>query len=121
MTEKKVVHSLTTLNDTVRYILITPKWIYAACSDSIIRAWDHKFKKTKQYEGHDGWVYTLKIYENFLFSGGDDKTIRVWNLESTELLEELCGHDNGVTSLELADDNLSSGSYDPTITCWDIQ
>jgi WD40 repeat protein len=44
----------------------------------------------------------LEVYENKLFSGGDDKTIKIWDIETTKLLEELNGHENGVTCLAFA-------------------
>lgn len=120
LNEKKLVHILPALKDCVKTIFVTDKWIFVAGGEPIIHAWDHKLKKTKEYIGHQGWVYVLKVHENLLFSGGDDKTIRVWDIESTTLLDELIGHENGVTQLEIANGELFSGSYDHTIICWDI-
>ena len=121
MKEKKVLQSFQALNDSVKTVVVSPKWIFAGGADPVIRAWDHPAKKTKEYIGHQGWVYALKIHENLLFSGGDDKTIKVWDLDSAELLDELAGHENGVTMLEIANGELFSGSYDHTIICWDIE
>jgi len=120
LNEKKILHILPALTDSVRVILLTDKWFYVSGADPIIRAWDYKLKKTKEYVGHQGWVYVLKVHEDLLFSGGDDKTVKVWDLESAILLDELVGHENGVTQLEVANGELFSGSYDHTIICWDI-
>jgi WD40 repeat protein len=63
----------------------------------------------------------LEVYEGKLFSGGDDKTIKIWNIETTKMLEELNGHENGVTCLAFANQELFSGSFDHYIICWDMQ
>ena len=101
--------------------MTSDKWLFVTGGEPIIRAWDKTLKKTKEYIGHQSWVYCIKIYEDLMFSGSDDKTIKVWDLESCILLEELTGHENGVTALEVADGELFSGSYDHTIICWDIE
>jgi len=63
----------------------------------------------------------LEVYEGKLFSGGDDKTIKIWDIESTKMLEELNGHENGVTCLAFANQELFSGSFDHYIICWDMK
>jgi WD40 repeat protein len=62
----------------------------------------------------------LEVYEGKLFSGGDDKTIKIWDIETTKQLEELNGHENGVTCLAFANQELFSGSFDHYIICWDM-
>lgn len=49
------------------------------------------------YTGHKGWVLCLETLDNFLFSGGDDHKIIVWDIQSTRILEIIEGHENGVT------------------------
>lgn len=54
-------------------------------------------------------------------SGGDhDKQIKLWNLNTGELLQSLGGHSRGVTSVVFSPDGqtLISGSYDKTIKIW---
>jgi F-box/WD-40 domain protein 7 len=62
----------------------------------------------------------LEVFEGKLFSGGDDKTVKIWDIESTKMQEELSGHDNGVTCLAFANQELFSGSFDHYIICWDM-
>jgi WD40 repeat protein len=58
-----------------------------------------------------------------LYSGGDDRTIRIWDVGSLKELASLAGHEQWVSSLALAPDEstLASGSADGTIRIWDLQ
>ena len=62
----------------------------------------------------------MEVFGDKLFSGGDDKTIKIWDIESTKMLEELNAHENGVTCLAFANSELFSGSFDHYIICWDM-
>ena len=62
----------------------------------------------------------MKDLNNYLYVGCDDKTIRVYDLDSFMCLEEFIGHDDGVISLEFSDGLLYSGSYDHSIRSWDL-
>ena len=73
------------------------------------------------YQGHEGWVYCLDVFEGRLYSGGDDRTVKIWDIETTQMLEELNAHENGVTCLAFANNELFSGSYDHYIICWDMK
>jgi len=74
-----------------------------------------------QMAGHDGWILTMKRHENYLYTGSDDKKIKVWNISDNSLLEEFNGHEDGVVSLEFCDGNLYSGSFDHSIRSWDLK
>lgn len=45
------------------------------------------------FQGHKGWIYTIEIMEveekgtSWMFSGGDDKSIIIWDVETGKLLE----------------------------------
>lgn len=55
-----------------------------------------------------------------MYSGGDDKSIKVWNIETCKMVDELVAHENGVTCLAFANGDLYSGSYDHYIFAWDL-
>jgi len=55
-----------------------------------------------------------------MFSGGDDRSIIIWDIESQKMLEQLNGHENGVTSIGFAYGDLYTGSFDHHIICWDL-
>ena len=53
-------------------------------------------------------------------SGSDDKTIKIWNIETRACIQTLTGHTRSVTDLlELKNGNIVSGSEDGTIKIWE--
>ena len=63
----------------------------------------------------------MEFLDNHLFTGCDDRRIRVYSWPDMEEVEELAGHDDGIISLSFADNMLYSGSYDHSIRSWDIK
>jgi len=61
------------------------------------------------------------VVDDWLLSGCNDSTIRIWDLKTGKCLDELQGHTNGVTSLCFANKELFSGSQDHYIICWDVE
>lgn len=57
-------------------------------------------------------MYCLYIYDGRLFSGGDDKVVRIWDLKTGSCVEELRAHRNGVTSICICNKMLYTGSFD---------
>ena len=45
-----------------------------------------------------------RTFGRVLYSGGADKTVRVWSSESGEPLHELCGHSHWVASVRFSSD-----------------
>ena len=78
--------------------------------------------------GHEGLfsgVNSVAIAPDnqILASGSDDKTIRLWNIETGEVCATLKGHTNFVQSVAFSPDGtiLASGSDDKTIKLWDLK
>ena len=68
---------------------------YLATRDgSVIKLWDRdSFICEKVFQGHEQFVNCLQFDNNFLISGSYDKTIRIWDLETTEMASYLhCRH-----------------------------
>jgi WD40 repeat protein len=82
-------------------------------------------KEPRLLPGHTSWVTCLALSPDGmrLYSGSEDKTIKVWDQETGKETLTLRGHTFGVTSLALSPDGkrLFSGSYDKTIKVWDLE
>jgi len=117
----KVTKAFVASKEAIKAMIVTDKYIFVAGCDPIIRGFSLETGECKMYQGHDGWIYCLEIFEGNLFSGGDDRNIKIWDIETTKMLEELNAHENGVTCLAFANHELFSGSYDHYIICWDMK
>ncbi|MEG5043127.1 WD40 domain-containing protein [Microcoleus sp. B4-C1] len=89
----------------------------------------HKLKHQKwrcvyTLPGHSSFVNSLAISPDgkILASGSWDKTIKIWDLETTELIGTLTGHSDRVNSVAISYDGkmLVSGSSDETIKFWNL-
>ena len=73
-------------------------------------------------EGHVGPVLALYVSGDRLFSGGLDKTIRVWRVVNEIWQPDIIleGHTGAVLTLCVSGDRLFSGAQDQTIKVWDF-
>ncbi|MBD1942470.1 serine/threonine protein kinase [Coleofasciculus sp. FACHB-712] len=74
--------------------------------------------------GHSSWVRSIAISPNgqTLASGSNDKTIKLWQVDSGKLIHTLTGHSSWVRSIAISPDGqtLASGSGDSTIKLWQV-
>lgn len=78
-----------------------------------------------KFNGHDSWVRDLAIISNsnFFVSVGEDKTIRIWDIERKKnVYVEKNAHDHFITSVDYNVDFgvLTTGSVDKFIKVWKI-
>ena len=65
-------------------------------------------------KAHDGIIRSLQIDHDFLYSGGEDNRVKIWDLETAELVDEF-EHDNFVQDILVEKDKVISVSYDGRI------
>jgi WD40 repeat protein/uncharacterized caspase-like protein/energy-coupling factor transporter ATP-binding protein EcfA2 len=79
-------------------------------------------KILRTFKGHTGAIVQLAFSPDglFLASSSEDKTIKLWNLETGVLVKTLLGHQSRVTTILFRPDGgiLASGSADKTIKLW---
>lgn len=77
----------------------------------------------RKLKGHKGWVRSIAVSPDgkWAASGSDDKTVKIWDLETGECRATLRGHNSQVNSVAITPDGtrILSGSYDKTIRVWD--
>lgn len=74
--------------------------------------------------GHAGSVRSVAVTTDgaWIVSGGDDHTVRIWDLASGRLERTLEGHTGSVNSVAVAPDGarIFSGGDDHTVRIWDL-
>jgi WD40 repeat protein len=59
------------------------------------------------------------LNDRYLLTGGDDNSIKVWDLTNSLIVDELNSHENTVSCIHVTDNFIYSGSYDHNILKWD--
>jgi WD40 repeat protein len=125
----------------VNSIAVTPdgKWVISGSSDKKIKVWSlYKWegffkllqnlipaKQMFTLTGHGDRVNALAVTpdSNRLISGSNDKTIKVWSLETAKELFTLIGHTDWVNDVAVTPNGkcVISASSDHTLKVWDLK
>ncbi|KAI8968561.1 WD40-repeat-containing domain protein [Mycotypha africana] len=106
------------------------KFIVVGCDNHKIEVFDTQTaEKVRTLEGHEGGVWALQFKgggkndpERVLVTGGCDRDVRVWDLNTGVLRHVLRGHNSTVRCLKMKDKRIAiTGSRDTTMRVWDIQ
>ena len=75
--------------------------------------------------GHSGLVRSIAFSSDgvYLVSGSEDKTVKLWDMQTGGIVKEFEGHKEWVLSVCISSDStmVVSGSADRTVHLWDIQ
>lgn len=118
--------------DYVRSIVVHPTqpYIISSSDDTTIKSWnwDKDFLNVQTFEGHAHYVMQVAVNpkdSNTFASASLDRTIKVWQLGSSDPNFTLAGHEAGVNCVDYyyGGDKpyLISGSDDKTVKIWDYQ
>lgn len=119
-------------NDYLRSIVVHPTqpYLISSSDDMMIKLWnwDKDFLNVQTFEGHAHYVMQVVINpkdSNTFASASLDRTIKVWQLGSSEPNFTLEGHEKGVNCIDYYHGGdkpyLISGSDDKTVKIWDYQ
>ncbi len=85
------------------------------------------WRSFRTLEGHSGFLagvnsVAISPQGDILATGSDDKTARLWDLDTGECLRIIAGHSNFVKSVAFSPDGriLATGSDDRTVKLWDV-
>ncbi|XP_050390383.2 F-box/WD repeat-containing protein 7 isoform X1 [Patella vulgata] len=84
--------------------------------------WNSGICHTVDLKGHTENVLSVIFDKNRVVSGSLDKTIKVWNIKTGDLIQTLKGHTKGIWCLNFFTKNLLvSGAFDCTIKIWNLR
>ncbi len=104
----------------------TRPWKSVYCERlAIERNWRRGRYTSRTLAGHTDGIMCLQFNENLahpafpvVITGSYDRTARIWNLETGEMLRVLEGHTRGVRCLQFDEAKLITGSMDRTLKIW---
>ncbi len=95
-----------------------------------LRHWEHAYLSRRcdackaTLKGHGGSVLSVAFSPDgrLLCSGSEDRTIKLWKVETWQEIRTLKGHDGPVTGVAFSPDGkrIASGSADKTVRIWDV-
>ncbi|EDO32198.1 predicted protein [Nematostella vectensis] len=86
------------------------------------RNWAEGRCKVMEISGHTKSVFSVCECMNKIASGSLDRTVKVWDATTGNLLQSLHGHTRGIWCLRfLSSSILISGSYDKSIRVWNLR
>lgn len=114
------------LDETIR-LALSPAGDVLACVDAdVVRIWnvDSRQARFDLTIGKDSWTYAMEFSPDgrFLATGGADRLVRVWSVETGELAVTFVGHVDPVKSLAFSPDGrtLATGGNDNVVKLWSV-
>lgn len=109
-----------------REVRLTRPWKSVYCERLVVeRNWRKGRCQTKRLQGHTDGVMCLQYHTTLtnphypvLITGSYDRTVRIWNLDTGEVVRVLRGHARAVRALQFDQMVLFTGSMDGTVRMW---
>ena len=127
----KEVCTFTGHKDNVIAVLFSPDGSILASSgdinDKTIKLWFLSENRSVTLKGHSDWFggvnsIAFSSDSKLIASGSNDKTVKIWQVDTGKEIATLEGHNDYVTSVAISADNkiLASGSKDKTLKLWKL-
>lgn len=127
----KAIGTMRGHSDTLTQCHLDPRRVVTASADGTLRVWDPRTLTCQStLVGHTNVVRCFEVcgaggYDTIIASGGDDRSVRLWDLRSDVggSMATLTGHLDGVTSLAWDWTKVVTGASagDPTVRLWSVQ
>jgi serine/threonine protein kinase len=122
----QVVRRLPKQTQEVRCVAFAPSSEQiAAASGFTARLFDVHGQEVKKFSGHVGAMRCLAFSADGkrLITGGDDKTIRLWDVAGGREVQRFSRHTGGITAVAFVPNSnrFASASRDQTVRLWDLK
>ncbi|KAG9296331.1 hypothetical protein G9A89_014923 [Geosiphon pyriformis] len=103
---------------SVYFIRVSDDEMWSASADKTVKRWDLETGNVDTTFTHPDFVKCLAVFGSYLFTGGRDETIRVFDIGTGTMIREIEGHFDEVSCMVLQGTTLYTGSLDGTIRRW---
>jgi myosin-heavy-chain kinase len=119
--ELKHVSNMKAHSKAVKSVILREHTLFSAGADAVIKEWDLASQKVINEAKDKGEVNAIFLSDNLLFSGSNDKTVKIYDSRSYTCTATLSSHTRAVKCLYVLGNYLFSGSNDQQVLVWSLQ
>lgn len=123
VTSGKTIQKYARHDRLLRNVVSWKSLVITAGDDDLISAYETTRKQNEHVfvlHGHILPVNVLFVYEDTLFSGSSDATVRRWNLTTQAIIRVYVGHTNTVNTVIASEGYMYSSGFELVVKAWDI-